>query len=304
MRTVVGWRPELAGAAGMSLAADTRAGTTLAGGPPGPPGDRRARHRPQLGCRLADRRPRHVRLAGALQDHRRARRLLHHRHVEQRPVHRRFRQPARPGKLGPAAQWHAPPAGRLRAVGGGRAGGAAGPLGDPPTRRCARRSPPRSPASLPPVGFDTDDFFSKQSEEEPRRPRPADLPSPFEQPEPGAYRAFEREAAQSIAFDDPFSLDPTATPAEGARPDRQTPASAADPFGFGAAAPVEPAPVPPAPAPREDRRPAAEARPSPAPWNLPDEPPAAPPPAAPPKKAAAPRHPARPPLRRRRRRAS
>jgi type VI secretion system protein ImpI len=152
------------------------------------------------------------------------------------------------------------------------------------TRPPAAAPPPR-PASLPPVNFDTDDFFSKQSEEEPRRPRPADLPSPFDQPEPGAYRAFERESAPSIAFDDPFSLDPVATPQEGARPDRQAPASAADPFGFGAAAPMDPSPVAP---PSEDRRPAAEARPSPAPWNLPDEPPAAPPPASPAKKTPAP----------------
>ncbi|RWF07912.1 MAG: type VI secretion system-associated FHA domain protein TagH, partial [Mesorhizobium sp.] len=47
--------------------------------------------------------------------------------------------------------------------------------------------------------------------EEPRGPRPADLPNPFEQPIPGAFeRANQRS---SPAFDDPFSLDPVATPA-------------------------------------------------------------------------------------------
>lgn len=65
--------------------------------------------------------------------------------------------------------------------------------------------------SRAPVSIGRDDFFSAKVEEEPRRPRPADLPNPFEQPVPGA---FERAASQrnSPAFDDPFSLDPVATP--------------------------------------------------------------------------------------------
>ncbi|RUV59205.1 type VI secretion system-associated FHA domain protein TagH [Mesorhizobium sp. M5C.F.Ca.IN.020.29.1.1] len=70
------------------------------------------------------------------------------------------------------------------------------------------RSPP---ASRAPVSISRDDFFSATVEEEPRRPRPADLPNPFEQPIPGAFeRANQRS---SPAFDDPFSLDPVATPA-------------------------------------------------------------------------------------------
>ncbi|MCF6099666.1 type VI secretion system-associated FHA domain protein, partial [Mesorhizobium muleiense] len=72
----------------------------------------------------------------------------------------------------------------------------------------AERSPP---ASRAPVSIGRDDFFSATVEEEPRRPRPADLPNPFEQPVPGAFeRANQRS---SPAFDDPFSLDPVATPA-------------------------------------------------------------------------------------------
>ncbi|MCT7374141.1 type VI secretion system-associated FHA domain protein TagH [Chelativorans salis] len=73
---------------------------------------------------------------------------------------------------------------------------------------------PRRAPSGTPVSLGSDDFFSVRSEEEPQRPRPADLPNPFEQPEPGAFRAFERRADRSLspAFDDPFSLDPVATP--------------------------------------------------------------------------------------------
>ncbi|MBZ9794825.1 type VI secretion system-associated FHA domain protein TagH [Mesorhizobium sp. ES1-4] len=79
---------------------------------------------------------------------------------------------------------------------------------------------PRAPASI-----GGDDFFSARVEEEPRRPRPADLPDPFEQPAPGAY---ERASSQrdSPAFDDPFSLDPVAASNGAAAPGQQ------DPFGF------------------------------------------------------------------------
>ncbi|SFN87150.1 FHA domain protein [Mesorhizobium sp. NFR06] len=85
-----------------------------------------------------------------------------------------------------------------------------------------------SPQSRTPPSVGGDDFFSARAEEEPQRPRPAGLPDPFEQPVPGAY---DRASSQrsSPAFDDPFSLDPVATPAsnEGAAVGRS------DPFGFG-----------------------------------------------------------------------
>ncbi|HEV2507812.1 MAG TPA: type VI secretion system-associated FHA domain protein TagH [Mesorhizobium sp.] len=87
-------------------------------------------------------------------------------------------------------------------------------------------SPPQSRA---PAGIGGDDFFSAKIEEEPRRPRPADLPDPFEQPVPGAY---ERASigSSSPAFDDPFSLDPVATPASdhAVAPDQPDPLEPAD----------------------------------------------------------------------------
>jgi type VI secretion system protein ImpI len=81
----------------------------------------------------------------------------------------------------------------------------------------AQPSPFASPAaaSRAPVAIDRDDFFSARVEEEPKRQRPADLPNPFEHPEPGAYHASERSEVRlrsSPAFDDPFSMDPVATP--------------------------------------------------------------------------------------------
>ncbi|RWM83608.1 MAG: type VI secretion system-associated FHA domain protein TagH [Mesorhizobium sp.] len=93
----------------------------------------------------------------------------------------------------------------------------------------AERSPP---ASRAPVGIGRDDFFSAAVEEEPRRPRPADLPNPFEQPIPGAFeRANQRS---SPAFDDPFSLDPVSTPAPrgAAYPEPRDAPGPADPFSF------------------------------------------------------------------------
>ena len=94
----------------------------------------------------------------------------------------------------------------------------------------ASHSTPAWPSPQPrtPPNIGGDDFFSAKVEEEPRRPRPADLPDPFEQPVPGAYDRASNQRS-SPAFDDPFSLDPVATPASGedispARP---------DPFGFG-----------------------------------------------------------------------
>lgn len=91
------------------------------------------------------------------------------------------------------------------------------------------RSPP---ASRAPVSIGRDDFFSATVEEEPRRPRPADLPNPFEQPVPGAFgRANQRS---SPAFDDPFSLDPVSTPAPkgAAYPEPRGAPGLADPFSL------------------------------------------------------------------------
>ncbi|TIO49765.1 MAG: type VI secretion system-associated FHA domain protein TagH [Mesorhizobium sp.] len=84
---------------------------------------------------------------------------------------------------------------------------------------------PPQPRPSPSIGGD--DFFSAKVEEEPRRPRPADLPNPFEQPVPGAYDRASNQRS-SPAFDDPFSLDPVATPesSDAAAPGRS------DPFGF------------------------------------------------------------------------
>ncbi len=53
------------------------------------------------------------------------------------------------------------------------------------------------PASRTPVNFGHDDFFSVKTEEEPARPRPANLPDPFEQPEAGAFEPRRRPAELS-----------------------------------------------------------------------------------------------------------
>lgn len=69
------------------------------------------------------------------------------------------------------------------------------------------------PGLRAPPGFDGDAFFSARTEEEPARPRPAELPDPFERPVAGAYRNAANdgdEPLRSPAFDDPFSLDPVA----------------------------------------------------------------------------------------------
>ncbi|MER9595795.1 type VI secretion system-associated FHA domain protein TagH [Mesorhizobium sp. M0244] len=94
------------------------------------------------------------------------------------------------------------------------------------------RSPP---ASRAPVSIGRDDFFSATVEEEPRRPRPADLPNPFEQPIPGAFERANSRQRSSPAFDDPFSLDPVSTPVSKDAAGYPEPASAAkqaDPFGL------------------------------------------------------------------------
>ncbi|MER9306467.1 type VI secretion system-associated FHA domain protein TagH [Mesorhizobium sp. M0293] len=91
------------------------------------------------------------------------------------------------------------------------------------------------PASRAPVSIGRDDFFSAKVEEEPRRPRPADLPNPFEQPVPGAFERANSDQRNSPGFDDPFSLDPVSTPvsknpAPYREPDGAT--SQADPFSL------------------------------------------------------------------------
>ncbi|CCV11986.1 type VI secretion system-associated FHA domain protein TagH [Mesorhizobium sp. STM 4661] len=91
------------------------------------------------------------------------------------------------------------------------------------------------PASRAPVSIGHDDFFSARVEEEPRRPRPADLPNPFEQPVAGAFGRANSSQPSSPAFDDPFSLDPVSTPApNGAAPvpEPRGGPSLADPFSL------------------------------------------------------------------------
>lgn len=152
-------------------------------------------------------------------------------------------------------------------------------------------SPP--PASAKSSDIGSDDFFSLQIPEEPRRPRPSDLPNPFDQPVPSA---FERSAAgerSSAAFDDPFSLDPIATPPSGGGVSFNNAGSAAfdDPFRLdpmsAPALPVAPTPVVPrdfdngfgfgpaddpvadAPFPRP-QKPGPREAPEPAPWEMPN----------------------------------
>lgn len=90
------------------------------------------------------------------------------------------------------------------------------------------------------AGLVRDDFFSMSTPEVPQPRRPEGLPSPFERPEPGAFQAYERSDAKrdSPAFDDPFSLDPVATPFDERA---EAPVQREDPFGFGA----DPTPLPP-----------------------------------------------------------
>ena len=102
----------------------------------------------------------------------------------------------------------------------------------------AERSPP---ASRAPVSIGNDDFFSARAEEEPRRPRPAELPNPFEQPLPGAFERANASQGSSQAFDDPFSLDPVSSLNGMAEPVPAEPSPIRDDFGFGPAAPSGPA---------------------------------------------------------------
>lgn len=88
-----------------------------------------------------------------------------------------------------------------------------------------------------PAGVSGDDFFSIRTEEEPRAPRPASLPDPFEQPVPGAFDRASRPLSQ--AFDDPFSLDPVA--------ERQAEPPAADAEAFAFSSPAATGPQEEAP---------------------------------------------------------
>lgn len=81
------------------------------------------------------------------------------------------------------------------------------------------------------VSVGKDDFFSMKQEEGPRQPRPADLPNPFEQPEPGAYQRANFGERGSPAFDDPFSLDPVPSRSDSEEISAPDP-GADDPFGF------------------------------------------------------------------------
>ena len=75
---------------------------------------------------------------------------------------------------------------------------------------------PQESVSRAPIDFSGDDFFSSQPVQAPKAERPADLPDPFDAPPAGAFDGREAanvDAGRSPGFDDPFSLDPVATPA-------------------------------------------------------------------------------------------
>lgn len=96
------------------------------------------------------------------------------------------------------------------------------------------------PASRAPLSIGSDDFFSAKVEEEPRRPRPADLPNPFEQPVAGAFERAASSQRSSPAFDDPFSLDPVSSPGSkgvAPYPEPGSP-SFADPFSLDSVPPL------------------------------------------------------------------
>jgi type VI secretion system protein ImpI len=89
-----------------------------------------------------------------------------------------------------------------------------------------------SSASRAPVNIGVDDFFSVEVEEEPQRSRPASLPNPFEQPESGAFERARSDERNSPAFNDPFSLDPAATPVPEEVDDPRHVHSLSDPFAL------------------------------------------------------------------------
>jgi type VI secretion system protein ImpI len=80
-----------------------------------------------------------------------------------------------------------------------------------------QQATPVRAASLP-MGFDADDFFAPRPPAAPPPPRPESLPQPFEGgPTPFASTSPERTSSPPL-FDDPFTLDPVATPAQQAEP--------------------------------------------------------------------------------------
>jgi type VI secretion system protein ImpI len=139
----------------------------------------------------------------------------------------------------------------------------------------------QSGASRVAAGFGHDDFFAAQVEEAAPQPRPSGLPDPFEKARPSAFGSYEPSGAdrhKSPAFDDPFSMDPVATPAPDRRPDSAGRADEPDdPFGFYAseavreppAHPLDPIPPPPVPPVIDALR--AAPRAVRAPWEMPAE---------------------------------
>ena len=140
----------------------------------------------------------------------------------------------------------------------------------------SQRAPASAGAAPLPEGFDADDFFTPRPAAPPP-PRPESLPQPFEGgPAPFATPEPQRRAAPPL-FDDPFTLDPVATPVP-----QVTSAASLSNFDFGFGDPVVPA------APDTSRLRERAAAPVPVPDDLP--PPAAqiaPQPAPPPPPAAA-----------------
>ncbi|MGE3363273.1 MAG: type VI secretion system-associated FHA domain protein TagH [Rhizobiaceae bacterium] len=139
----------------------------------------------------------------------------------------------------------------------------------------------QSGASRVAAGFGHDDFFAAQAEEAEPPPRPSGLPDPFEKARPSAFASYEPSDAdrhKSPAFDDPFSMEPVATPAapQTFGTDRSTDGPD-DPFGFYAseavreppARPLDPIPPPPASATTDAPRQAPPA--VRAPWEMPVE---------------------------------
>ncbi|MCO5066543.1 MAG: type VI secretion system-associated FHA domain protein TagH [Rhizobiaceae bacterium] len=75
------------------------------------------------------------------------------------------------------------------------------------------------PAPANSSNLESDDFFSIRTEEEPARPRPSDLPTPFEQQRTTGHQPPPAAGNRNgPAFDDPFSLDPLASPGPGNDP--------------------------------------------------------------------------------------
>lgn len=88
-------------------------------------------------------------------------------------------------------------------------------LGDLVIRAELLAAPPQAnpvPPAAQPNGFDADDFFAPRAASPPPPPRPENLPQPFEGgPAPFAAQPPQRKTAPPL-FDDPFTLDPVATP--------------------------------------------------------------------------------------------